>query len=69
MKRGSAGLIKETLRIWQPHYAACLSEEDADGIATNMVDFFGLLAEWVDDESGTARRPSPEGGDNGHQEA
>lgn len=42
--RYSDKLIAETKAVWQPYYAAPLSDEDAREIVENMIEFMRLLS-------------------------
>ena len=42
--RYSAELVAETKRVWQPYYAAALTDEDAREIIENMMSFMRRVA-------------------------
>jgi hypothetical protein len=46
----SEEFLDQTIKVWQPYSGRTLTHQDARDIATNMVGFFQLLAEWDREE-------------------
>ncbi len=46
MKERDTAFLQATVEQWEPYYPEPLTEGDARTLATNMTDFFRLLAEW-----------------------
>jgi hypothetical protein len=44
----TAGLIEETIRVWEPRYGRKIDPEEATLILSRVVEFFRALAEHVD---------------------
>ena len=45
-RRCSQTLVDRTLREWQGYYATPLTEQDANDITNNLLEFFDVLLEW-----------------------